>query len=355
MTLLRRDILAEDKNAIASRARPELRDRVRHWLEVDEWLIGHELLYGENSAKNFLADEGKLALAVYGGNAGHLGGQWYSGCYYWPDVLNAELLEHGLYAVRSGTLGVPMVDAINGAFCVIWHERADKRLEMCMGQLESDMFNRENQRQNDAVDALRRFENLDPEEQLEADLRSGHIHFLAVTGYSTSWPGTDFIEVGYCFGDAATTHVIDETHDVIESDEHWRLKANAAEFAANYNRKLREHLRKSGLSKCEPGEDWDAAWMEANNRVRGAVGDRAGMAFPWSQDKQVPTFSITIEDLEVVSELQPSVCAVFARHGIHREVHFDLVLLTMYEHEKLRYPLRVTKQAGEFICRPTPQ
>ena len=164
-----------------------------------------------------------------------------------------------LAAVLSTCCTVPELDSVpDSAFCV------NRR---CF-PTETTRLNGLHQAAVWAESALAWVDHADPARMFEDSARAGHVEFLEVCGYTCWTPNLDSWTYLRCYR-AVPIRRIDPTYDVIYSATHDRLKAAAAQFAADYNTRVARWLDDSGRRTCAAGEQWSEYWK--------ALEDAAGL------------------------------------------------------------------------------
>jgi hypothetical protein len=103
------------------------------------------------------------------------------------------------------------------------------------------------------IDGVESLLTREPEALAEKVVRSGHFRFLGIAGFTVHVPGVDSDQ---CVAEPSRVFVVPKTSDAL-MDEQMALQARAEEFAAQYNKIVRDHLVKTGVLDsyivCVPG------------------------------------------------------------------------------------------------------
>lgn len=197
---------------------------------------------------------------------------------------------------------------------------------------------------NQELQGLKQYQESDPKLDLNRDIESDEIHFLAVLGFAREIPGLGMIEKENCFKEVALK-VIDKTGDSFDEDifKVMKLKSGARKYAINYNKLLKKHLINQGDIMCEPEARWDLAFDELNDYIWGSPvrhGSGLGMSI-----ESPPSFTISLVDIDLAEETTNKACEIFKKNGIKNQVLFKLD-----EHKKQKNKWLRTEVAT-FYCK----
>jgi hypothetical protein len=192
------------------------------------------------------------------------------------------------------------------------------------------------------VEALRWVETASAEQYFAEDRRVGRRRFFLISAYSEYVPGLG-VNYDACYSKVAETTLIRGTGDVLLGPEHIRLTGIAVSFAQAYNALMKNYLDQNGLSACDQGADWEAAFRELTpaiwgpDQTEGLVGlltDQAGSA----------ALQIDLKRKERAEEMAGFACKLLARHHILRETKVEV-------HEWLPGPGYRTRLIQPVVCR----
>ena len=88
-----------------------------------------------------------------------------------------------------------------------------------------------------------------PDEYFQRDSSAGKYKFYWIQGLSGDIPAVDNFS---CYSGVVEAILIEGTSDDLRSERHAKLNQKAREFAAAYNRKMKQFVDAKGLSKCKP-------------------------------------------------------------------------------------------------------
>ena len=90
-------------------------------------------------------------------------------------------------------------------------------------------------------------DNADPIEDFETAVSISDFRFAGLYGEGLDVPSVPW----HCFDNKKDVKVIDSTGDLIDSEEHMRLKALAYKYASQFNERMLKHLNENYDYGCE--------------------------------------------------------------------------------------------------------
>ena len=199
---------------------------------------------------------------------------------------------------------------------------------------------------DDAVKRLTWVESASPDEYFQRDSVGGKYKFYMGYGYAYHFPGVGQASFSKCYSGVVETVDMTGPSDVVRSAREKELRDIAWKFALAYNVKMKEFIDSTGLSKCKPNVDWDAALNKLNDYVRGnkKFGTAEGVGFDfWSSD--VAKLLVTIENPERADGVLKKSCSLLVENGIT-----ESVTVSLYQWLQPPPPGHHTKPIGEFKC-----
>jgi hypothetical protein len=158
----------------------------------------------------------------------------------------------------------------------------------------------------------------DAERMFGDDVRRNRIRFLVVCGLGCDTPEVGPITYTKCYRQHAGRRTIDETGDMIMSDEHMRLKHIAEALAKVYNRRALAFLDSTGRRDCPVGERWDDLW-DAMIAIADSVPQHpyATSILAYGIPKKGADFQLHVPDpVDLTDSLKARLCVLVPRFGI---------------------------------------
>src|SRR5512142_631472 len=158
----------------------------------------------------------------------------------------------------------------------------------------------------------------DAERMFGDDVRRNRLRFLVVCGLGCDTPEVGVITYARCYRQHAGTRTIDETGDLIVSDEHMRLKEMAEALAKAYNRRALAFLDSTGRRDCPVGEQWDELW-DAMIAIAHSVPQHPYVTsiLAYGIPKEGADFQLHVPDpVDLTDSLKARLCALVPRFGI---------------------------------------
>ncbi len=194
----------------------------------------------------------------------------------------------------------------------------------------------------DPVDLLSWVESASPDEYFQRDSVAGKYKFYQIFGYSGEIPAVGGISFSKCYSGIVELVPIKGTSDDLRSERHAKLNQMAGEFAAAYNRKMKQFIDSKGLSKCKSNVDWETAFNKLTEFVWGPD-RRQGLVGLDVSSSDIPHLNIDIKDRDRAGDVPKTTCSLLAKYGITEKVEVTL-------NEWLPPPGYHTKPIGTLKC-----